>query len=288
MRITAGLTLTFLVVFYAESVGQELKLIRKRVDEYLEEYTVLKENKKIRHGQYIRFRINSFGQKSIDIIGFYNHGLKAHNWLYFSHRGYLKKEGKYLNDLEEGLWTEYIEPIPKSMNTMEILNSGFEVNKGIYIKENGDVEINRLDIIKVAEGNYHRGLKVGSWLYYSSKGNLIHNYDHSSDSVLVNNSNDKCPYLGGYERFVRDFMQFKLYGPVRDSEILFQIPLDSRLEPIKTISCIGDCTIIDKLKDILSVLRKEFIRVEGGQVKVNFKFKINDGGLFDNLKIAFE
>ncbi len=54
-------------------------------------------------------------------------------------------------------------------------------------------------------GIYDSGEKTGTWNYYDSNGTLIHVFNHSSNkmsfSSLSDSTNQKCPFLGGMDRF---------------------------------------------------------------------------------------
>lgn len=287
MRTIALLTSLTFIAFWTDSIGQEVKPARKRTPEYAEEYTVLKDDKKIKHGQYARFRINVFDLKAVEIIGSFSQGQKTGTWLYFTRRGYLEQEGAYVDDLKEGFWTEFYEPVQQEVTTMKAINASFDVNQGITVSETGEISVNRSDITKAAEGNYHLGKKVGTWVYYDLDGRIVHSYDHSTDSLLVNRNKDNCTYLGGFPRLYSQVRELHLFMmPRHDSHVSFQLPADPSEEQIRMIKCIGDCTTAAKFKEILEQLSSEFIK--GAPAEISFIFEMNEQGLVSKFRIEFK
>lgn len=283
MRTLILLVLTISIV---ESNGQDLKRKTKCAGNYYEVFYVLKENKDIRHGQYIKYYINSLKQRSIAEMGHYHRGHKSEKWYYFSTRGYLKEEGQYLNDLKEGLWFQYLDPVRQDSSTLNVIGSAFEVNQGIIIGQNGEVEIDRSDILKFTEGNFHRGKKIGPWNYYSRDGSVVHVYDHSTDSLLANNDKAGCPFLGGYARFQIEFRKFRFDSPDQDTKAAFKIIFDSPSDSVETVECIGDCRVTDELKKILQTLIGDFIEKEGEEIQIDFSYDRNEGRGFHKYEVG--
>ena len=70
-----------------------------------EEYYVLKENKKVKHGSYQSFYANGKPQKT----GGYNNGHKHGKWISYKHRGGISEIQHYINGKKTGIWEKYIE-----------------------------------------------------------------------------------------------------------------------------------------------------------------------------------
>jgi hypothetical protein len=83
---------------------QELKKVKNQTLYDYEEYYVLKEDKKIKQGQYIK--LTQFKKDTL-VSGKYEVNTKNGNWRYFE-RGILIAQGTYNSDKKTGLW-EYFE-----------------------------------------------------------------------------------------------------------------------------------------------------------------------------------
>lgn len=282
--------LILLNLAFTTSYTQELKKKKKFSDGYQEEFTVLKNNKKIKHGQYIKFRINSFGNKGINTVGFFNNNEKTGEWLYLSHGGYLQKEGKYTNDKKSGLWTEYYVPTPNSINTLDVINSAFEVNKGITVTENSELIIDRNGLTKSSEGVYYDNQKIGAWNYYATDGSLIHKFDHDSLIILQDLTKGDSldfPFLGGRTRFLRSFGSLERY----DGNSYFKTFKISIIRENTNVNYKANHPVTDKtLRQIISKLREleaEFIWHENDSLLFTLELIPNGGGMFGRFETDF-
>ncbi|MEQ9304917.1 MAG: hypothetical protein RJQ14_13495 [Marinoscillum sp.] len=222
----------FLCLSFFTSFAQILKKRKKVSDTYIEEYTVLKENKKLKHGDYLKFRNDL--NKSIAQIGQYERGEKTGIWYEFTPSGYLRSEGFYSKNIKQGLWRFYYEPIRIDPNIFTVLTS----NKGIYFHEDGTIEIERECLIVSSEGVFHSGEKTGGWNYYSLEGQLLHKFDHTLQELKVNNAPDSLnyafPFLGGLDQFYKLFFQI-IYDETRSlypSNAQVKIRLNTKEFPI--------------------------------------------------------
>lgn len=285
-KMTRLFLVTLLICLFSTSpLAQELKKKMKFSDGYQEEFTVLKKDKKVKHGQYIKFRINSFGEKAINTIGFFERNKKTGQWYFFSFRGYLKKEGKYSNDKKYGLWVEYYEP------TINSLYSAFDINTGLSLSENGELIIDRSDLIKSSEGTYFENKKVGVWDYYAVDGTLLHKFDHDSLQLLYEvevADSVAFPFLGGRSRFMKSFGSLENYGKSGYFKTFrIHIERDSPDVHYKANHPETDRTlkqIITKLDE----LDDEFIWDENNSLLFTLELIPNEGGMFGSFKIDFK
>lgn len=248
---------------FNQSHSQELKKKKKVSGNYLEEYTVLKEDKKIRHGQYIKYRIDILDNKSISVIGQFNSGKKIGNWFYFYPNGQLEIEGRFENDQKEGLWRYYYRPLDDKPN----ISSLFEVNKGLIFKEDGNVEVDKSNLTISSEGVFRIGTKIGSWNYYTREGQLFHKFDHSSNELISGIANDSlnrvCPFLGGVDRFNSQFFaintQLSTTLPSSNSKVILKlIPKHSPIS-VEIIKSIGDDEFIKSVLKTIETMDNDYI-----------------------------
>lgn len=198
MRLILFTSLIF--TLFHHSLSQELKTIEKIDGILLEEYSVLKKNKKVRHGSYIKYELGIRNYKSVVEVGIYDHGQRVGKWYEFYWTGFIQSEGNYKHGKKQGLWTSYYEPY---LDTMDI-EYYFIPNKGLKINEDSTIGIDRSMSVIMSKGVYHQGERVGAWEYYDEAGAQVHKFDHSLGVLTHNNLPDSvnrnCPFIGGGDR----------------------------------------------------------------------------------------
>lgn len=143
-RLTYNI-LFLLLPFLVQS--QELKKKIKTLNSFtMEEYHVLKNDKKIKHGPCQK---STKGNKIVE-EGFYKMGKRDSVWK-ISHGGKLHKMGSYKEDQLDGTWITY----------------GKMVNGQALLRDSGAYKI---------------GNKIGLWKYTDREGqvDLIYDYDHKA------------------------------------------------------------------------------------------------------------
>uniref|UniRef100_UPI0032163EE9 hypothetical protein n=1 Tax=uncultured Draconibacterium sp. TaxID=1573823 RepID=UPI0032163EE9 len=98
------------LIISINSYCQETK--QKRVEKgiFIEEYNVLKDNKNIKHGEYVKFQRYLLSQIPIE-FGFFENDKRVGEWYFFYSTGFLKSFGKYHADKKQGIWKEYYKPV---------------------------------------------------------------------------------------------------------------------------------------------------------------------------------
>lgn len=186
MRII--LLILFFALFTEPLFSQKLKNKRNQTGQLLEEFTVLKENKDIKHGQYVMYKLDFLENKSIVEIGQFENGVKTGDWYQFHEKGFLKSEGRYVNGEKSGNWNFYFEPIDDNSNMMSLFSS----NRGITFKEDGFIEIDKQNLVISSSGDFELGRRTNVWNYYSSNGELIHSFNYSTseklDEIVIENT----------------------------------------------------------------------------------------------------
>lgn len=204
--------LTFLLLSISITLSsQELKRKSVLKGRLQEEYFVLKNDKKIKQGQYVKSFLNVFDQKILVEYGYFDHNKKNGEWLefyYYEPTNSLKAAGTYQDGLKQGLWRYYYPA--KLHNKHNFLSMvGAERNTTIIEPEHkNDEKIIRFDStlqVCLSNGRYEKGEKTGVWHYYFNNGSPYHIYNHSTDSLIksyINDSNASSTiYLGGMAWF---------------------------------------------------------------------------------------
>ena len=109
------LTLLLLTIITFATTAQELKLVTKTSQSnpftsYKEEYYVLKDNKKIRHGSYKKW-VNG----RISLEGFHKNDNMDSTWTTYSSLGHIVSTGNYANNTKVGLWKFYDKDEPEQV-----------------------------------------------------------------------------------------------------------------------------------------------------------------------------
>lgn len=263
MRQITIISSIFILLISVNSYSQETKRKTVQKERYVEEYDVLKEDKKVKHGQYVKFEKYILDRKIPIEFGFFDNGKRVGEWYFFYLNGDLKSYGNYHNGLKHGLWKEYYKPVNKEESLSAFLNGQSDVR----IDENGSLTVEKNDKLISAIGVYESNKKLGSWNYYGNKSNLIHKYDHSLDKLLISSVSDstnlKCPFLGGIDRFFEyyfereealDYKDYPLY-----LKVVLKIGTINEKLTIERISSIGDETAALELEQLIRSFPNDWI-----------------------------
>jgi antitoxin component YwqK of YwqJK toxin-antitoxin module len=179
------------------SLGQETKFISRGAETGgIEEYYVLKADKKVKHGTYVRY-LPPFGTRDYVILesGSYANGEKQGVWEYYYSNGLqksswnkLREKGAYVNGKKNGVWTSFYLD-----TTTNVLNKESYGNK----KKTDSVNIfvaHKNNKLKQA-GMYLNDKRVGEWVSYDYYNRLIQKYDFKEKKLLFEKSiNDSLDY----------------------------------------------------------------------------------------------
>jgi antitoxin component YwqK of YwqJK toxin-antitoxin module len=248
-----------------DSFSQETRKKRVLTARYIEEYNVLKGNKKIKQGQYIKYEKDILDRKTIKEFGFYENNERIGEWYFFYLDGALKSNGIYKQGLKHGIWKEYYNPTKsKSESLNELL---FNIPINIKIDKNGMLIVDKNDDEISSIGVYESNEKIGSWNYYGIGGKLIHKYDHSLSkltySSLPDSTNINCPYLGGMDRLFSHYFgsdkKLILSRSIIDSKVVIEINPQNRPVTIERISLIGSVNFACNIEEIIKTIPNEWI-----------------------------
>lgn len=265
MKLTTLITSILILQIAFNSYGQETKRKRVQKDKYIEEYNVLKENKEVKQGQYVKFKKDVLDRKIPVEFGFFEKGKRVGEWYFIYPNNALESFGNYKDGEKYGLWKEYYKP---TRSIGESFTSFFDIQNDITVDENGKVIVEKKDTLISAMGVYESNKKIGAWNYYDGSGNLIHKYDNSSDTLLfsfvTDSVNKSCPYLGGIERFYRHYFEKEAeFGyKTSPSESIVVLRLDVRDKPITVtrISSTGDENVALNVEKIIKELPDDWIK----------------------------
>ena len=261
IRIVAILLILLTAV---NSFGQETKRKKVHKGKYIEEYYVLKENKEVRHGQYVRYTKDVLDRKLPLEIGFYEDDEKVGEWYSLYPNGALKEFGNYEDSKKNGIWIEYYAP----GTCGESFTSLFEIHQDIKVDENGAITVVKKEVLISAMGEYKRNKEIGVWNYYTRSGDLLHIFDKTSDSLLFSSVHDsvnrKCPYLGGFERFYRLFVEkeevFENNTSLLETIVVLRLEVIDNILNVIRISSFGDENFAQKIEKNIKLLPDDWMK----------------------------
>lgn len=182
--------------------------------EPVEEFNVLKSNKEIRHGSYVKYWP---GIPRILETGSYDHGLKEGEWRYFSRSkpwNKLLSKGQYHADLATDLWIYYW-PVSGNSNFPEKVIANPQLGKtGLTIT------LDDTTAVVQAKGVYRAGKRTGMWTFFDRNAVVIQKYNYSTGRLLFYRAesgeqptieslslNHPLLYAGGKEKLVNDIAE---------------------------------------------------------------------------------
>ncbi|MFZ0282132.1 MAG: hypothetical protein WAL29_10810, partial [Bacteroidales bacterium] len=208
MKLSAIILYLLFLTSFADS--QELKKIFEKQDNssFAEEYFVLKEDKSIKHGKYLKYYERLLVEKYIKQFGSYDHNQKTGVWFLFNiahPQNPLNIVGEYSNGEKTGPWFYFYPPELKDTSVLSLL--GYKKLTGVIIPKRKDQEfqitIDTTGVRLAATGNFESNKKTGKWSYYSKEGQLIKEYDFSANKIISGVRNDSVSFymLGGMTQF---------------------------------------------------------------------------------------
>lgn len=259
--MTSKISLILFVFFLSNNVsGQDTKFIQKQKYGTIEEYYVLKKDKKIKHGQYIKYKTHMFGGQIVVIeSGNYNNGLKDDIWEIYHDQLFskntwnkLKAKGVYVQGKKNGLWKYYypdttdiplnISHVAKDSTVLHLSHEGTRLKQvGLYISDE----------------------KYGVWSFFDYNGNLIQKYNYSTKKLLLDNSikdssqynlNRRAIFIGGISTLINNFTGDKYFTSY--PQYLLKLKQDSILVNISFE--IDKAAVVKSVKVSANTGEKEF------------------------------
>jgi hypothetical protein len=282
ITLAALLVLTNLTLVHA----QELIKKKRSNKGVTEEFYVLKEDNKVKHGAALTTVLDLLDNKSIVEFGQYAYNKKSGKWLSFyfvDPSNSLKAAGHYANDLKQGNWRYYYPVYSTTNNIHTMLGAG---KKTSVVETKKDAKTFQVTYDTAGQqimnmGEYKDDKMVGVWQYYSRSGYLVHSYDHDSREFASNNlrekDNDFLVYLGGPERFYNFYhtaqQEIGTQSPIKEtSEAVYEVERDGNF---KLLNNYGDENYKIQTEQILKAIPNDWILLnDKSQKKLQFISKI--------------
>jgi hypothetical protein len=177
------LLLLFLVFFITQiTASQETVWKMKHAGLSNEEYYVLKSDKKIKHGSYVKYSVGAFNKVIINQTGQYYQNQKDSIWKRFYYNE-IEEELTYCKGKLEGKYSLfYIDTTCSSINYNMKKQAGFKRDTLI-------VDLNKENVRNRITGNYHDDRKVGIWNYYYPDEEIFFQFNYN-DSMVIYDKRD--------------------------------------------------------------------------------------------------
>ncbi|MBF9140946.1 toxin-antitoxin system YwqK family antitoxin [Hymenobacter properus] len=197
----------------------------------VEEFNVLKTDKKVRHGTYVRYLPRTFAGVVVLETGSYDHGQKEGEWRTFSEErpwwNRITSVGAYHTGEKEGIWTYYHRYMPGP-------TAATTVNKEANAKTGYSVDVKDTTAIVQAQGLYAQGKRVGVWTYFDRQKQVVQKVNHFSNQLLywqdaAAPANHPLLYAGGKDQLRVEIMGalgpfFALgFDKNRSAEFIYQV-----------------------------------------------------------------
>ena len=201
------LSLYFLFSIASLSYTQDVKKVVQvgKNSQISEEYFVLKSDKSIKHGNYVKYLIRLAVEKYFQEFGSYDHNTKSGVWFYFNPihpRNPISIIGEFNGGQRTGQWVYFYPTEIKDTSVFYLL--GYKKSTNIISsKKELQITIDTTGLKLAAIGNFEKNKKVGRWNYYSREGELIKIFDFSIKREIYSLKNDSINLylLGGFSHF---------------------------------------------------------------------------------------
>jgi hypothetical protein len=283
--------LLLLVAFSTLVNAQELKKIVKANNHFGEVYYVLKSDKNMRHGQYLKYyeSMNMY-DKAIEAYGNYDNGKKTGAWIFCDAENAanpLLAIGEFKDDKKFGQWVYFY--IPDSESNIIIDFSGSTKHTKVLLPKGNDpinISLDTLGIRTAAIGEYNENEKVGIWNYYYKNGSLACKYDFTHNTMIFNSGLTSFDQLGSLERF-KSLFHKSIYEKkinnhpffLLNSNVTFEISTLHDSISIQKINSTGSAPFAKTMEDILYKMSVDWInydpRVEKNKIQIQISYIVD-------------
>jgi hypothetical protein len=271
--------------------AQELKKITKANNHFGEVYYVLKSDKNIRHGQYLKyFESMNMYDKSIEVYGNYDNNKKTGAWIYCDAENVanpLLAIGEFKDNKKVGKWVYFYIPDSESDNIINLF--GGKKHTTVTLPKGNDlinVSLDTIGIRTAAIGECIDNKKVGVWNYYFKNGSLACKYDFTYNTMIYNNGLKSFDQLGSLERFKSLFhksvFEKRINNQpffVQNSNVIFELTTIHDSISIQKISSIGSTPFAKTMEDILYKMSADWInydpRAEQNKIKIQINYIVD-------------
>ncbi|MEQ8927226.1 MAG: hypothetical protein RLO81_15500 [Fulvivirga sp.] len=268
-----GLFIFLLIIIHNNAFSQK-ELVVSHSKGIVEEYEVIKNGKnEIKDGSYIKYRNNVFGLQLLK-SGSFREDFKTGHWKYYFEVGFgkakntLKEEGTYVFGKKQGVWRTYY---PDSANDIVEKRNFTSKNKidSIEIKVQNNFSKIR------SQGLYLNSKKSSIWNYFNNEGELVQQYDHSKDSLIMDINfkikdevlDHPALFIGGDEQLNFYFLTGFNFGYLKDKikigkasvVITFKVTEDRKIKTIVSEESNVSKAIIKSLIKQISESEKQWL-----------------------------
>jgi hypothetical protein len=280
-----------LIVFSTIAKAQELKKITRANNHFGEVYFVLKSDKTIKHGQYLKyFESMNMYDKSIEAYGNYDKNKKTGAWIFCdaeNDANPLLAIGEFRDDKKVGKWLYFYIPATENNNIINLF--GGKKHTTVTLPKGNDpinVSLDTIGIRTASIGEYNDNKKVGVWDYYFRDGSLACKYDFTSNSIVYDNGLKTYDQLGGLERFKSLFhksaFEKKINNQpffVQNSNVSFEITTLHDSISIKKLNSFGSVPFAKTMENIIYNMSKDWInydpRLEQNKIKIQLNYVVD-------------
>lgn len=280
--------------------AQELKRITKSNMHFGEVYHVLKSDKNIKQGQYLKYfeSMNRF-DKAIESFGIYDNNKKSGTWIFCDAESLtnpLISFGEYNADKKNNSWVFFYIPESDNSNYGNLLGAHKHTKVILPTKRNEQINItiDTIGLRTAATGNYVDDQKSGIWSYYYKNGLLACKYDFSTNTMTLNNGLENYDQLGGIERFKILFHKSAFEMKINDqpfffenSNAVFELTTNHESLKIKLINSTGIESFAKTMENIIANMPLDWInydpRLEDNKIKIVLNYIVQDD--IGNLKL---
>jgi hypothetical protein len=272
--------------------AQDIKRVNKINLEFGEIFYVLKKDKNIRQGQYLKyFESMNRNDKAIESYGSYDNNRRTGAWIFCDAEDIsnpLISIGEYMNDKKEGRWLYFYTPVSDE-NIIDLTGRSKHTKVLLPTKENEkfNITLDTTGISTAAAGDYIDNKKTGIWTYYYKDGSVACRYDFSVNTMTYNNGLMSYDQLGGIERFKALFHKSTFEKKINDqpffvlnSKVVFELTTYHDSINIKRIDSNGSIPFAKTMENILRSMPRDWInfdpRLEENKLKVQLNYVVND------------
>lgn len=269
--------------------AQELKRITKSKMAFGEIYYVLKSNKSIKQGQYLKYYEAMHKEdKAVEAFGSYYNNKRTSAWIFCNPdlaSNPLISIGEYKDDKKNGSWMFFY--VPELEKNIIINNSENTKHTKVELptkdNEQFSITLDTIGLRIAATGLYVDNKKVGVWNYYYKNGMLACKYDFSSRIMTQNNGLVNYEQLLGIERFKELFGKSAYEMRViehpffsENSSVVFELTTFHDNLEVKLIISNGSETFAKAMEEILVNMPLDWIsydpRLEENKIKIQINY----------------
>jgi antitoxin component YwqK of YwqJK toxin-antitoxin module len=271
--------------------AQELKRVNKTTVEFGEIFYVLKNDKNIKQGQYLKyFESMNRHDKAIESYGSYDNNKRTGAWIFCDAEDMsnpLISIGEYINDNKVGQWLYFYKPVSDE-NIIDLTGRNKHTKVLLPTKENEkfNITLDTTGIETAAVGDYIDNKKTGIWSYYYKNGSLACKYDFSVNEMTYNNGLISYDQLGGIERFKALFHKSTFEKKINDrpffvlnSNVVFELTTYHDSINIKKIDSNGSIPFAKTMENILRTMPLDWInfdpRLEENKIKIQLNYVVD-------------